>query len=277
MLNDQKTVSILGCGWYGMQLAKALVADNFIVKGSTTTNYKLKILQEIGIKPYIIHFEENTMEFDADFFNSKTLVICIPPKRSTGEQATYPSKITQICNAAKNHGVNNILFISSTSVYADNSEDINQQTLPNPQTESGKAILEAEQIIKRHENFRSTILRFSGLVGPDRDPGRFFAGKTNVPNGLAPINLIHLKDCVAIGLSIIKQNAYDYTLNASSPDHMAKQDFYKLAAVRSGLEKPTFIPELKTWKTINSDHLSSLLNYKYQIDNWTAWLQEDKL
>ena len=39
--NFNKTISILGCGWLGHPLAKFLISENFIVKGSTTTISKL--------------------------------------------------------------------------------------------------------------------------------------------------------------------------------------------------------------------------------------------
>jgi len=272
-----KTISILGCGWYGLQLAKHLTSIGYQVKGSTTTADKLPLLQKEGIAPYIVNFQEESMNYDPFFFNSHTLVICIPPKRSSAEQASFPNKITNICNVANNSIVKNILFISSTSVYGDHNTEVTELDPPHPDTPSGKAMVEAEIILKNQQAFKTTILRFGGLIGPGRDPGKFFAGKVDAANGQAPINLIHLKDCIGISTQIIETDTFGYTFNACTPHHPAKQDFYTQATINSSLVPPIFINELTNWKVINTDQSSKQLKYNYQITNWVDWLQKGKL
>jgi predicted dinucleotide-binding enzyme len=53
---DIKNISILGCGWYGSALGKALIADGIEVKGSTTSAAKMKDLAALGIRPYVVNF-----------------------------------------------------------------------------------------------------------------------------------------------------------------------------------------------------------------------------
>jgi nucleoside-diphosphate-sugar epimerase len=271
-----ETISILGCGWYGLPLAKALRSRNYIVKGSTTSQEKMATLKQVDIEPYLVNFEEDKVTCDPKFLNSKILVICIPPKRSTGAQSSFPRKIQNILNAAENSNVENIIFTSSTAVYGDHNQMVTEIDEPEPETPSGQAMVRAEQIL-RHQNIKTTIIRFAGLIGPERDPARFFAGKTNVPNGRAPVNLIHLEDCIGLTVSILEQNAFGHIFNASCPDHPSRQDFYTRAATRSKLEVPTFIDELNKWKTVSTNHIPSLLNYKYKIRDWSGWLGSDKL
>lgn len=270
------TISILGCGWYGLPLAKELIAQNYIVKGSTTSAEKVPVLRQEGIDPYLINLQQGKTTFDTEFLSSKILVICIPPKRSTGDQAGFPNKIQTIANAAKDSNIENIIFISSTAVYGDHNEVITEDNMPNPDTPSGKAMVEAEDILQNHPSFKTTIIRFSGLIGPGRDPARFFAGKTNIPNGQAPVNLIHLADCIGLTIAIIKQAAFGHIFNASSPDHPAKQEFYTRAASNSGLEVPTFINELKKWKKVSTNHIPSLLNYNYKIPHLLPSIASEK-
>lgn len=262
-----QTISILGCGWFGLELAKTLVAKGYAVKGSTTTPEKLEILSSHQIQAFLISFEEKKAQYDPLFFQSDVLFICIPPKRSQGQQATYQHKIQRICAAAKLHGASNLIFISSTSVYGDHNEEVTESTFPNPETASGKAILASENFIKAQKDFNCTILRFAGLVGAGRHPGKFFAGKAALPNGQAPINLIHLADCIGISLQVLEQNMFGHTINACSPDHPTKQDFYAAAAIHAGLPVPEFKNELTKWKIISSIH-APLLNYTYQVGNW---------
>ena len=72
-------VSVLGCGWYGLELAKELVKNGYPVKGSTTRKEKFVLLKDSGIIPYLVQFDELGGDFDAEFFNSDVLIICIPP------------------------------------------------------------------------------------------------------------------------------------------------------------------------------------------------------
>ena len=243
-------ISILGCGWYGLELAKELIKNNYTVKGSTTTPEKLNSLQQSGIIPYLINFSEGEDHFDTDFFNCDLLIISIPPKRSASEQHTFLSKIQRISNAAISGNISNIIFISATSVYGDSNEEVNELTTPSPETESGKAILSAESVLKSISKLTTTILRFGGLIGPNRDPGRFFAGKSAIPNGKAPVNLIHLSDCIGLTLSIIEKQAFGYTYNACATDHPTDQSFNTAASLKSGFEKPQFNDELLNWKSV---------------------------
>jgi len=271
------TISILGCGWYGLPLAKRLISSQYAIKGSTTNPEKITLLEEAKIDPYLVSFEPHSTNFDQEFFHSKILIICIPPGRNTGNQTDYPDKIKNITTAAARGSIENVIFISSTSVYGDNNQETTESTIPAPQTPSGNAILASENILLNQTNFKTTIIRFAGLIGPGRDPGRFFGGKTNIPNGRAPVNLIHLNDCVELTTAIIEQKAYGLIINAVTPDHPSRQIFYEKAAARSSLLIPTFTDELTTWKQVVTNQIPSALKYNYKISNWIKWLNEDKL
>jgi len=263
ILNNK--ISILGCGWFGLELAKKLIENGFSVKGSTTSADKLQTLQKSGILPYLINFSEKEEHFEHSFFDCSVLVISIPPKRSTAEQHTFVSKIEKISKVANINGVRQIIFISSTSVYGDKNEEVNESTLPYPNTDSGKAILQAEQLLRNNHDFSTTVIRFGGLIGPNRDPARFFAGKKDIPNGKAPVNLIHLSDCIGISLSIIEQQAYGHIYNACATDHPSREMFYTNAALKSKLEEPSFINELLDWKIVKSDMVLKQLAYEFKV------------
>jgi nucleoside-diphosphate-sugar epimerase len=265
------TVSILGCGWYGLPLAKTLVAKGINVKGSTTSAGKLETLAETGIKPFLIDLFEDDAAY-SEFFTCDVLVIAIPPKSRAGEGAEYVPKLQRVINAINQNQIQKVIFISSTGVYADLNMEVNELTDPQPDTISGKILYEAEELFRQQIKFKTTIIRFGGLIGPGREPGRFFAGKKDIPNGLAPINLIELNDCIGITEAILNKNAFGYTFNACSLHHPPKFEFYTKAAAKAGLEQPKFVSELKEWKIINSINVDRVLGYQYKIDNWYSWL-----
>lgn len=272
----KKTISILGCGWYGLELAKALIHQGYQVKGSSTTIEKLEILSNYHIQPFIVNIQKSGEQYDPSFFKSDLLFVCIPPKRNAAEQADFYYKIERIINAVKENQMKHLVFISSTAVYGDTNSEVTELDIPKPETESGKAMLKVESLLKKQTDFTSTIIRFAGLVGPKRHPGRFFAGKKNIPNGSAPINLIHLDDCIGISLAILKNEAFGYTFNACAPDHPSKQNFYTLATQSVQLPLPIFMDELLNWKIVTSVH-NSVLNYNYLVTNWIKWFNEDSL
>jgi nucleoside-diphosphate-sugar epimerase len=274
MNNKKQDISIIGCGWYGMAAAKQLLDAGYTVKGSTTTPEKLKHLADAGIQPYLLDFGSGKSVDPKDFFTSEILIICIPPKRNSATLSQYTDKIAAIAKLATQFKTEQILFISSTSVYADSNSIVDEMTIADPQTPSGQQVLNAEQTLQRNTNFTTTILRFSGLVGPGRHPGRFFTGKKDIPNGQAPVNLIHLDDCIGITLQIIKRKAFGYIYNASSPDHLQKQHFYQQAIQAAGLAEATFIDELKEWKIISSIQVPKQLNYTFKTVNWIQQLKD---
>ena len=61
-----KQISILGCGWLGMPLAKSLLEKGFSVKGSTTSLEKISAIQSNGIQPFQIELSETEIKA---FFN----------------------------------------------------------------------------------------------------------------------------------------------------------------------------------------------------------------
>jgi len=75
-------ISILGCGWLGLPLAKALLENGFLVKGSTTSVGKLSVLKNLGIQAFQIELSETKIQGEVDSFleNSKILIIDVPPK-----------------------------------------------------------------------------------------------------------------------------------------------------------------------------------------------------
>ncbi|MEO7216047.1 SDR family oxidoreductase [Mucilaginibacter sp.] len=260
-------ISILGCGWYGLALAKALVADGITVKGSTTSPDKLTLLEDAGIVTFIIDLSAETPPTHA-FFDCDILVIAIPPKARSGAGVEYVPKLQRVIDAIQLSMVKKVILISSTGVYADLNQEVNELTPPQPNTPAGQVLFEAEELFNRQTAFKTTIIRFGGLIGPGRDPGRFFAGKKEIPNGLAPVNLIHLDDSIGISRAIIQQDVFGCTVNACTPHHPPKSAFYTQAAGKAGLLLPEFVPELKEWKIVSSTMVGKQLMYNYQIDNW---------
>lgn len=270
-------ISILGCGWLGLPLAETLVKKGFSIKGSTTGVDKKEVLENAGITHYPIALETETVsEVVPEFLaGSEILIIAIPPKLrgknkdySDANKNSFVKKIENLLPFVEKSTVENLIFISSTAVYGEANATVTEDSTPNPVTESGKQLLEIENMLMVNNRIQTTILRFGGLIGPDRNPARFLAAKENVANPDAPINLIHLDDCIGVIEKIIAENIWNERFNAVAPNHPTRKEYYTKKALEQNLVPPTFdhaIPSIG--KTIVSDKLIKLLNYTFtQLD-----------
>ena len=263
-------ISILGCGWLGLPLAKALLSKGFSVKGSTTSPEKIAVLENAGIEPFLIALSENKATGNlTDFLeNSEILIIDVPPKLRGSGTENFVSKIRNIIPFIEKSSVEKVLFISSTSVYNDEDAFVTEGTIPKPDTESGKQLLETEQLLLSNSNFKTTVLRFGGLIGEDRHPVKFLAGRENLDNPNAPINLIHQDDCIGIILKIIANDAWNETFNAVAPSHPSRELYYTQKAKELNLALPRFNPENNAGgKIILSARLEKVLNYTFTKPN----------
>jgi len=162
--------------------------------------------------------------------------------------------------------IKKVLFISSTSVYADTAAipTITEETNLDPDTESGRQLVEVENLVLNNTRFTSTIIRFGGLVGEDRNPIHMLAGKTNIPNPNAPINLIHQEDCIGIICELLKQNCWNETYNAVAPTHPTRKNYYTNKAKQFHLTTPLFNEnETNIGKMVSSEKIKTILGYRF--------------
>lgn len=271
-------ISILGCGWLGFPLAKSLVEKGFSVNGSTTSENKLSSLSSAGISPFIVSLsavevsEETKKSINLFLENSEILIIDIPPKlrggfsdTSTALSMTFVSKIKNLIPFIEKSAVKKVIFVSSTSVYADTNSEITENTQAQPETESGKQLLEAERLLLSNSNFQTTVVRFGGLIGEDRHPIYFLAGRKNIENPDAPINFIHQKDCIGIIEDIISKGIYAEIFNAVTPFHPTRKDYYTQKAIKLKLPLPEFeTSKPSVGKLILSEKAKNILGYQFK-------------
>lgn len=259
-------ISILGCGWLGLPLAQHLIEKGYIVKGSTTSPSRIGELESEEIEAFIIELSPDEVLGDPHAFlqNSKTLIIDIPPKLRGENPVSFVDKIKMFVEkAVLKSSIENVLFISSTSVYGEEAITVTEETAEKPETLSGKELLETEHFLQQQTTFKTTILRFGGLVGGSRNPVKSLSGKSNIATPNAPINLIHQDDCIGIMTAIIEQNCWDEKLNASAPIHPTRKDYYTSKALELGLQLPLFENNIVSGKVIDSSKLIANLNYKF--------------
>lgn len=256
-------ISILGCGWLGTAFGEHMHNGKAIVFGSTTSHAKRDALQSVGIQPVIMCFAPEFKGDDqGDFFNADVIVISLPPQRKSGRSDFFLEQMNAVIKQIKTGAVRKILFISSTSVYPSPNTIVTEED-----ADPDAYLVTAENLFR--ENFNhTTVLRFGGLIGPDRHPGRFFAGKMDVAGGDCPVNLIHQQDCVRIMDLIIQQEVWGEVFNACATFHPTKKAFYTAMSGRLNLPLPVFRDDDPApFKIVSSQKLKQHLNYTFKYDD----------
>ena len=281
-----KKISILGCGWLGLPLAKSLLEKGFLINGSTTSIDKISVLRDAGINSFQIILPLSSVAQSSDFLNienseielflenSELLIINIPPKLRGDSKENFVEKIETLLPFIEKSSVKKLIFVSSTSVYSD--DDLfkigkTETTIPNPETESGKQLVKVENILLKNQNFDTIILRFGGLIGQDRNPIKFLSGRKNIENPDAPINLIDQIDCIGIIEKILKQVQneknnliWNDIYNAVYPSHPSRKDYYTQKAMEQNLALPEFdVSKVSIGKIILSTKIETVLGYEF--------------
>lgn len=250
-----KKIAIVGLGWVGLPLARHLVSAGYEVIGSTTSAAKLAQIRSEGIE--VIQFELAPFpcgEGFAALFKADILVVMIPPRSRSQEAEFYLEQLKFLRDLINQSPIQQVLFVSSTGIYPDlvrelpydETFDLSIKNAGNP------ILLKAEQRMDIERMFQLTHLRFGGLMGADRMPGKYFAGKEQVA-GHTRVNFIHQQDAVSMLAWIIEKGLWDQVYNGVAPVHALRKEIYE----RNHLEYGMLLPASYQIATSKLDRLIS--------------------
>jgi len=263
---SHQSISILGCGWLGLPLAHYLVRQGYSVRGSTTTEDKLTVFKQSNITPYLIRCAPEIQGEELNnFFQSQVLFLNIPFKRNLEDPIFYKTQISSVVSQIENSQTEFVIFASSTSVYPQSSEFVKETDIIQAENQRQKILLEIEGMLMKGKTFKSTIIRFGGLYGYNRKIGKFLSTKKDLSSGDAPVNLIHLDDCIGIVDEIIRKNIQGEIFNACSDAHPTRRELYVRAAQVQGCEPPTFKDEqVRKNKIVSNEKIKEFLSYQFK-------------
>ncbi|WCO01854.1 Rossmann-fold NAD(P)-binding domain-containing protein [Psychroserpens ponticola] len=266
----KQRICVLGCGWLGFTLAKSLVKNNYMVNGSTTTSEKISVLKSNNIEGFLVQLSSEGIigAIENCLADCETLVLNIPPGLRKNPEANYVKQMQQLIPYVESSSIKNVLFVSSTSVYDDHESFpiISETSDTSTTSNTAKQLLAVEKLFQNNINFKTTILRFSGLFDEDKHPAKFLSGRKHLKNPEAPVNLIHKSDCIAIIEKIIERRVWNEVFNASTTPHPKKQTYYTAACKAQNLTLPTYNYSQKSLgKIIDSTKLVQVLGYTFKI------------
>lgn len=243
-MKNSTDIGIVALGWLGLALYDHWFENKISVWGTRTSENGAEEMRERGVEAHVLNLVPGPQNDDwKTWFRCQNLVINLPPGRKDPEVETrYPQQIEYLLQMAESAGVERIIFVSSTSVFGNANGIVDDDTPVQPATNSGRALVQCEEMIANDWKGDYAVVRFGGLYGPGRHPGRFFSGRTGVPDGYAPVNFIHRDDCIGVIDFLIQHSVRGAVLNACAPAHPPKKQFYHRAALHYGAEPPQFLP-----------------------------------
>lgn len=260
-MNQDQSVSILGCGWLGIPLADKLLSMGYEVKGSYRNIDKKEHLIKHQIEPFEIDLNsESPFCLANGFFDTDFLIISIPPGRTDSLIKRYPEIILSVIKMIERFPVKGVVHLSSTSVYPSVGSEVFESEVYQPDKAVGRFLLEAESVLKSELNIPLTILRLAGLIGGDRSPENYLKGKEKIILSEGPVNLIHRDDCIRVIEGIIENNIWMETINVCCDKHPTRREYYQAAANKFEFKLPPFENTGQAdYKIVNNQKLKRLL------------------
>ena len=194
-----------------------------------------------------------------------TSVINVPPKAGNFGKDFHPRQVQYLVDAINQSAINHVIYVSSTSVYPELSWVVVEEDVMTPEQSAAPALVQAEQFVQSLAPERIvTILRYGGLMGYDRIPGKYVAGRT-VDSGAVPVNYLHRNDAIGILMAIVQERIAG-TFNAVAPEHPTREAIYRKSCLDFSYELPTFIDpaEPVPYKIVSPDKLLQATDYTFQ-------------
>ncbi len=236
-------VLILGAGYSGTAIAKALAPAAQSVTGTTRSPEKLADLKAAGIEPLLFDGNEISPELADAMGRATHLVQSIAPGRDGDPMfrvGTPP--LGQLLPKLEWVG-----YLSTVGVYGDHGGAwVTEGTPVKPVSERSRERVEAEDAWLEHgarQGIPVAVLRLAGIYGPGRNAFRNLAEGTArriiKPNQV--FNRIRVED-IGAATAFLAQRGIGGVFNVTDDEPAPPQDVVAEAARLMGVEPPPEIP-----------------------------------
>jgi len=202
-----ETVTIVGCGYVGVRLARLCLQSGLDVHAVVRSESARRALEAKGIRASVQDLDE-------------------PFEPGLASNGLY------------------IVYLSTTAVYGDRGGSVvTEASEPRPSSGRGRRRLDAENRVRRFGATRGTrvrILRVPGIYGPGRLPlARIAAGEpVPAPSETGPGNRIHVEDLAAVCLAALRYDGASEVFNVGDGVYASMGEYFLRVARIAGLEPP---------------------------------------
>jgi nucleoside-diphosphate-sugar epimerase len=235
-------VTILGCGYVGLELGRQLSAEGHEIVGVRRSDSGLAAVESAGLEAIeadVTDAESLAAVPDADW------LVFAASSGGRGAEAARDVYVDGLRTAIRQFGSRDdspdrLVYTSSTGVYGDHGGDwVDEETPIEPTTEKTRVLAEAERVareVSAEYDIDGTVARFAGLYGPDRYRlSRYLDG----PVTAGYLNMVHRDDAAGTVAYLLTQNLFrDDVVVVVDDEPVSKHDFADWLADECGVDRP---------------------------------------
>ena len=254
---DKPKVVVLGAGWLGQELCLQLQASGCQVEGTRTTAN--------NVYPWsrVLRSEQQQLEHTLSL--QQAYWVCAIPPRARKADSNYLATLQQSLELAQQMSAKGFLLCSSTGVYNTDAGHYNEQgELASKASTRINVLRSAEELVLQQGG---KVLRLAGLQGPNREPGRFVAGKALSSSSNARVNMVERQDVIdAISSVLMQWQQAQSIYNVCYPAHPTREDYYRYHCQQQGTAMPSFAATDNVDRVIQAQAITELgFSYRYPI------------
>lgn len=242
MSGEGANALIIGCGYLGQVLARALVARGVRVRATTRRDPRGHPLEGLGVQMMRLDVTDpGAPAFLAPVLGPASLDVyyLVPPGRSAPE-ATVREGIARIAAALAPAGIRRGVLASSTAVYGQRrGAVVSAETEPAPEDGRGRLLLEGERLWLAAGSW-ARVLRLAGIYGPGRIIGRAAVAQGDPVTGDADalLNLIHVEDAAQLLMRVAAADTAEAVELGADGHPVARREYYAWLATQLGVAPP---------------------------------------
>jgi len=196
-------IVIAGCGYLGRALGLSLSQAGHRVWG---------ICRSSNLPAEIMPIQADVGEITVDALpNTDILLYMLSPdvRDEMHYRSTYVENLQHLLGVYRQHSYRpkRFLYVSSTGVYEQRQgEWVDEKTPLAPVNPLNQILIEAETLVQSVDWMQSTVVRFSGIYGPNRHPllDALYRGDARICTSKHYSNRIHLVDCVGVLMHLMR-------------------------------------------------------------------------
>jgi nucleoside-diphosphate-sugar epimerase len=244
---------VLGAGWLGRALCLNAQRAGWQVQGT----HRSALHKYDFERQFLLEDGQLTHQLDLQ----DAYWVCAIPPRSRHDKSNYPATLSAALTLAKQLNAKGFLLCSSTGVYDQAPGVYSESSEISCSNERQTKLYTAEEQVLA---VNGKVLRLAGLLGPNREPGRFVAGKVLDTSSQQVVNMVHQQDVInAIWAVIAHWQQGQSIYNVVNPAHPTKAEYYAEKCQLNGGEMPRFSSdEVAERKVIGS--AIEALGFSYQ-------------
>ncbi len=235
-----ESVTIVGCGYVGLRLAKRLQREGRNVSAEVRSDASLRLLRAERIPVVRADLDDPPGPRSG---SGGQFVYMVPPPPTGDTDPRLGAWLGSLTSVPRR-----IVYLSTTAVYGDRGGAVvSEASETMPSSARGQRRLDAESSLRgfgAESGASIRILRVPGIYGPGRLPiDRIATGQPiPAPGETGPGNRIHVDDLVGVCLAALRYEGPQEVFNVGDGNHAPMGEYFLRVASIAGLPVPPQLP-----------------------------------